>query len=108
MQLMNARDAKRGQFDSESKNGRLLAVDIVAKNVSGVTFDVNPYNFKPIGPDGRRYDPTYTSEEPGFNAVTLNPTEQVTGTMVFDVPPGPVKTGYVPLTQTIATWSVPG
>lgn len=97
-----------GQFDAPPEAGVYLEVVIDAvTGPQGGT--LNPFEFKIRDSAGSRYDPTFgETAEPGLGHAELAAGEQIRGSILFDVPDGPVDLLYVPaLGSTVVEWTIP-
>lgn len=87
--------------------GHFVALVVSAQATGSQTFSINPFDFYVRTADGAHYNSTFTSEitPPELDAVTLNPGENTSGSLVFDIP---VTSGfqlvYAPLGQAIGIW----
>lgn len=80
-----------GQYANKKAQGQFVLVTVVVKNVGkeAQTFDSSPQ--KGYGPDGAAFEADgaaalYANEESRTFLETINPGNQVTGVLVFDIP----------------------
>lgn len=94
-------------FDSPATQGQYVAVDVTFTALAAAQ-DVNPFDFVALAPGGARVEPTIPccGVTNDLNSATLNTGETLSGTVVFDVPPGVTGIAYAPLSQVLGTWKV--
>lgn len=91
-----------------------LLVTVNAVAVGDEVYDVSPYDFYLRDADGRRYEPwngnaLFAIDDYGLESSELNPGEQVTGDIVFDVPDEDLELVYAPSFggRALAFWEIP-
>ncbi len=104
------RKPSNAELGSKPKYGRFLRVTVSAASTTGV-FGVNPFEFTIVDGEGTRYQMGEGSAMTEFaddslSDADLNPGEKIKGTIVFDVPRGPLTLAYAPASQTLATWQL--
>jgi uncharacterized protein DUF4352 len=102
----------RSEFGDPPDHDEFVLVTINAKAIGDDLYSVNPYDFHMRDSDGRQYENAGGSSlfavDETLNAVDLNPDEQVTGDLVFDVPTGPLELVYAPgWSRALAYWEIP-
>ena len=99
------------EYGDKPKNGRFKLITLTVRAVGTDTFDVNPFDFYLRDAEGNKYDAFDGNSIGAFDrteihAETLNPKEQVKGTLVFDVPAAAKEFVYAPMDQSLGIWKI--
>lgn len=102
----------QSEFGDPPEHDQFVLVTINAKAIGDDLYSVNPFDFHIRDADGRQYEygggSSLFAVDETLNAVDLNPGEQVTDDLVFDVPEGPLVLAYAPgFSQALAFWEIP-
>jgi hypothetical protein len=108
---VTTRKKTNSEYGEKPKFGRYVEIQLAAQSTTGV-FDINPFDFFLVSPDGTRYGYSEgnASSEDVSNALhdaSLNPGEKLRGRLVFDAAPAAGQLAYAPgMSQTLATWAL--